>query len=135
MTPGVPQAVRLVALAPNVKAPKPPFGLSGWSADADALAVVLDATDDDMEDAAAVARQLPDPGALRPRTPVFVFGSAARRTGWPRRWFGPSHVPVDRATRCAALLARGYVGIGALVDRETRADIVYAMSPDEREDA
>jgi hypothetical protein len=109
--------------------------LTGWSAEADAVAVLLDATDDDMQDAAAVARQLPDPASLPASTPVLVLGAAIRRAAWPRRWFVSSHVPVDRATRCAALLARGYVGIGALVDRSTRADIVYATAPDEPDEA
>jgi hypothetical protein len=91
---------------------------------------MLDATNDDLSDAAAVARQLPDPGSLPGHATVFVLGAAQRAVGWPRRWFGLPRVPVDRATRCAALLARGYVGIGALVDAASRADLVYGSTPD-----
>lgn len=77
------------------------------------VTVRLDATDADLEDASAVALQLPDPATLVPGARVNVLASATRRGGVLRRLLGPSRVPVTRATRCTALLIRGYVTIGA----------------------
>jgi hypothetical protein len=102
--------------------------LSGWSSDADAFAVLLDATELDVDDAGHVARQLPDPAALPGGAAVFVLGTALRAGGW-RAFFGPRRVPVSREVRSAALLSRGYVDIGALRDRESGADLVYGSAP------
>jgi hypothetical protein len=110
--------------------PRPPFGLATWTPEADSAAILLDATNADLEDPAAVARQLPDATSLPVSSQVFVLGAAARTVGWPRRWFRPKWVVVRRAPRCAALLARGYVGIGAIVDRDSGADLVYASTPE-----
>lgn len=79
----------------------------------DDVTVTLDATEDDSEDPAAVARQIPAPGALEPGTRVRVLSTAVRRRGMLRRLLGDARVSVTRSTRCTALLVRGYVEIGA----------------------
>lgn len=73
----------------------------------------LDATGVDLEDPSAVAKQLPAPGTLAPGTRVVVPAAATRKGGVLRRLLGPRTVTVSRAARCTALLARGYVDIGA----------------------
>jgi hypothetical protein len=84
---------------------KPPEG--------DVLTVRLDASSADVESIVAVAVQIPLARTLTARTPVVVLGAAVRRGGLLRRWLGDKSVPVPRAVRCAALLIRGYVDIGA----------------------
>jgi hypothetical protein len=126
-----PEALRLVCAGPARRPPRPPFGLAGWSDSAGAVAVLLDATDKDLAEAPAIAAQIPLASTLPPGTAVFVLGTATRaRRGLGRLlgWVGPAAVPVARAARCGALVARGYTGIGALVDAASGADLVYAVS-------
>ena len=40
---------------------------------------------------------------------------------------------VSRALRATALVARGYVGVAAGVDRETRSDLVWGFTPAARD--
>ena len=75
--------------------------------------VRLTATDADVDDPAAMAVQLPDPGTLAAGTAVVVEATALQRRGLLRRVLGDRRVPVACAIRCTALLARGYVGIAA----------------------
>jgi len=84
--------------------------------------------DGDLRDPAVIARQLPDPATLPALSLVFVLGTSAPRQGLLGRWFGVGATLVPTATRCSALLARGYVGIGAFVDGLSSADLVYATS-------
>jgi len=85
--------------------------------DGDAVTITLDVTDADPEDVSAVARQIPEASALAPGTQVTVLPTATRRGGLFRRLLGAARVPVPRATRCTALLVRGYVGIRADAER------------------
>jgi hypothetical protein len=91
--------------------------------DAD-VTVTLDMTDADPEDVSAVARQIPEAIALGPRTTVTVLPTAVCRGGLLRRLLGDARVPVARATRCTALLVRGYVGLGADAGR------AWGITPD-----
>jgi hypothetical protein len=112
MTPPRPAAIRLTTQAQGAPLPSPPAGVPGWTSDAAAVAVLLDATEADVRDVATVASQLPDPSSVEPGAPVFVFASAVRvPLGW-RRLLGARRVPVPLAVRCGALLVRGYVEIG-----------------------
>ncbi len=77
------------------------------------VTVHLDATAADVEEAGAVAGQIPHASTVSPGTRVVVLATATRQGGVLRRLFGPRRVPVPRSTGCAALLARGYVAIGA----------------------
>lgn len=79
----------------------------------DALVVRLDASEADVQSVAAMAAQIPHASTLQPRAPVVVPATAVRRGGVLRRWLGDRRVPVPSAVRCAALLVRGYVDIGA----------------------
>jgi hypothetical protein len=77
------------------------------------VTVQLDATDADLGDVSAVAKQVPDASTLAAQTRVRLPSMAFRRGGMLRKLLGPARVPVDRAARCTALLVCGYVGIGA----------------------
>jgi hypothetical protein len=106
-------AIRLWTRATGLAAPPPPFGIAAWDPEASAMAVWLDATGSDLAAVGDVAGQIADARSLPPRTAVVVLGTAARRpSGW-RRILGAQRVPVAREVRCAALLVRGYVDIGA----------------------
>jgi hypothetical protein len=78
-----------------------------------ATVVRLDATEVDPEDFAALASQLPHASTLPPRTVVAVPAVAVRRRRFLRRVLGDGKVTVSRATRCTALLLRGYVDVAA----------------------
>jgi hypothetical protein len=88
--------------------------------DAKAVAVCLDP---EANTVASVAAALPDPETLDPRTLVVVVPGSG---SFVKRLFGAK--PVSRAVRCSALLARGYVDIGADVDPETKLDVALAFS-------
>ena len=83
---------------------------------ADDVRVRLDATDADVESAATVATQIPHASTLPAGTRVIVAPTALRRRGLLRRFLGDASVPVPKAARCAALLARGYVDVAARED-------------------
>ncbi len=98
------------------------------AADVDGCAVALGP--DDVVDLASVARALPDPATLEPEMIVVVLGRVASA----RSLFGaligalgrgPS---VDRALRCSALVARGFVRVGAGTD-EAGADLAWGYVP------
>jgi hypothetical protein len=127
MTPR-PEALRL-SIDSHGKRPPPPFGLAGWSANAAGTGIVLDATDADLSQVEAVAAQIPSAAALPPRSPLVIYGIATRSTSWWRRLFGPRHLTVTRAVRCAAMLTRGYVDIGGGVDQSSGADLAWGWSP------
>jgi hypothetical protein len=122
-----PLALRLLTRASGARPPRPPLGLGGWSADADAIAVVIDAAGVDVADPTEVAEQIPRATELRAGTPVLVLGAAVRGRG-VLRWLGMGTVPVPRAARCTALIARGYVHVGAGRDDESGADIAWGIS-------
>jgi hypothetical protein len=120
-------ALRLMARAGPLRSPpKPPLGLEGWSPTAEAIAVLLDAAADrDPRTIAGVAAQLPLASTLPSGTPVFVLGKAtAARPFWhllARR------IPIPLASRCTALLVRGYVDIGA--DEVDGDDLAWGHAP------
>jgi hypothetical protein len=87
------------------------------------------------EDATTIARimeLLPDPASLEPGTLVIVPGHAGKPGGRSLAQsvlavFGRTKT-VARSLRCSALLARGYVAIGAAED-EARADLAWGRAP------
>jgi hypothetical protein len=124
-----PTALRLYTRA-RVRPPAPPFGLSAWSPDAIAVAVFLDGGGIDLGDPAQIASQLPradDLAELAPEATLFVLGSAARGGGM-LRWFGVRTIRVGRTARCTALVAKGYVGVGAGVDDVSGADLAWGLT-------
>lgn len=131
MTPRMPRppALRLITQAPRVPPHAIPFGLRGWSPEAQAIVVMLEAGIDDLDEA-SVAAQVPPSNSLPSATPVFVLGTATRarpRGSW-LRLLRSRGLMVGRAERCGALLMRGYVGLGAGVDPTSRADLVWGFS-------
>lgn len=124
-----PESARFVGLAPNAKAPPPPFGLKGWSQDGTATVVELDASTSDLSAAGAIAPQLPECDSLPSRSLVVLLGEAGRGGGAWRRLVRMNATPVSRAARCSALLVRGYVDIGAGTDDGTSHDLVWGFSP------
>ena len=123
-----PPALRLVTRARGSHGGPLPFGLRGWSDDADAIAVWLDIPAGGPLDAAAVAAQIPAAHGLAPATPVFVLGSLFRPpSGWLSRLFARTIV-IPRVIRSDAILMRGYVGLGAGVDESSGADLVWGFS-------
>jgi hypothetical protein len=127
MKPPRPDALRLVTRDESAKPPKPPLGLRTWTPSATAVALLLDAQLADLGSLASVAAQVPLASELAGGTTVFVLATASqRRSLW--RWFAAS-VAIPRAVRCSALLARGYVDIGAGTDEATGADLAWGSAP------
>jgi hypothetical protein len=113
------QTVRFVGTArPRVA----PLGAAWADSDGDALAVQL------PDDAGAneAAAHVPEAASLPSGTWVIVLPEPARGRGLLAA-FGRK--PIARATRCGALLLRGYVDIGAEVDPRSKMDLVYGRSP------
>jgi hypothetical protein len=100
-----------------------------WSPDAPATAVLLDATGVDLANVGAVAEQIPSADALPGGTPVVILGTAARRGPLWRRLLGGRGILVTRASRCTALIARGYIDVGAAADEPTGTDIAWGWVP------
>jgi hypothetical protein len=124
-----PPAMRLITSASPTSLPRPPLGLTTWSARADAAAVLLDARNVDLSDIAAIIEQIPNATTMPAGAPLIVFGTAVG-AGRAWRWLlGGRRVAVLRAPRCTALLARGYVDLGAGVDEITRADLAWGWTP------
>jgi hypothetical protein len=123
-----PSSLRLVrAAGDGVKAPKPPFGLRTWTPEAEAVALLLDSRGLEPCTAAAVAEQVPRAATLASGTSLFVLGVAAG-DGPLWRLFGRG-TQVARAARCSALIARGYVEVGAGVDEVTGSDLTWGQAP------
>ena len=128
MTPQ-PPALRLVTRAQRVPARALPFGLRAWSLDASAIAVLLEADANELDEI-TIASQVPHARDLAPRTPVFVLGRAMRDSARVR-WLSflrSGALEVGRAPRCGALLMRGFVGLGAGIDDTSGADLVWGFS-------
>src|SRR5260370_31957450 len=81
MRPPNPSALRLTTRARTAEPPAPPFGLRVWNPDATATAILLDATDADLNDVAAVSAQIPPATSLAPATPLVALGATAAAMG------------------------------------------------------
>jgi|HubBroStandDraft_1064217.scaffolds.fasta_scaffold65154_2 hypothetical protein len=121
--------MRLLTTARTRKPPRPPLGLLGWTPDAPAAAILLDAAALIGDELTAIARQLPPATTMAAGAPIVVFGVAAGGGGFWGRMLG-SGLHVSRATRCGALVARGYVDVGAGLDNVTKMDIAWGRTPD-----
>jgi hypothetical protein len=76
---------------------------------------------------ASIALSLPDPDALGPRTLVLVAGTIAAPPSIARSVLailGRTR-KIPSANRCSALVARGFVDVGASAD----GDVVWGYSP------
>lgn len=80
---------------------------------ADAQSIRLDATDADVESPAEVAAQLPHARTRAAGSALIVSATASQKRGALGRFLGDGKVKVPLASRCTALLARGYVDLSA----------------------
>jgi hypothetical protein len=130
-----PSQLRLVSNARAASAaPKPPLGLRVWSPQASGAAIVLDPGKErpengELDDVVATLAQIPEASTLPPGTPVVVFGEAADHRPLWRKLLAARPTRVSRAARCGALIAQGYVDVGAGIDEETGADLAWGKSP------
>jgi hypothetical protein len=85
----------------------------------------------DSRDVGAIARALPDVATLEQGTLVVVLPQIAPPPSLAVRVLGAlgRSRTVSRALRCSALLAKGYTRIGAGIDPDTRADLVWGYAP------
>jgi hypothetical protein len=131
MTPPLPHAIRLWGAAWGttraLPRERPPLGIGAWSQDADAVAVWLEGSAAELAQAESVAAQIPPAASLAASTLVVVLGTPAPDLSRWRRFLSPRRAKLERASRCAALLALGYVDIRAQTDVE--GDAVWAYVP------
>lgn len=87
----------------------------------------------EIADVGVAARALPDPKELDEGTLVVVTEEARAEKSLVRSVLGAlgRKQSVPRAIRCSALLARGYVRVGAGIDPDTRADLAWGYSTTE----
>ena len=128
----LPKTLRLICARPlRGKPPPVPFGLHWSEAAGGGVGVVLDLPEawpsSGFGDVGAIAAQLPDPASLAPGQLVVVLPRGAPKSAWLGRLPG-RRAWAAGAVRGSALLARGYLGIGAAVDPKTRMDLVWAYA-------
>lgn len=100
------------------------------SAEARALAKTVPLGESEAASVATIMATLPDPTTLAPGTLVLVPGEAASPRSLARSVlavFGRSKA-ITRARRCTALVARGYVDVGAAED-DARVDLAWGYAP------
>ena len=102
------------------------------SAEQRASATTIALDERDAASVAAIMTKLPDPASLPAGALVIVPGAIAASGG---RSFARTVLAalgrtktVPRARRCSALVARGYVGVGAAED-DARADLAWGYAP------
>lgn len=86
-------------------------------------------------DIASIARALPDPSTLEPGTKVVVLGTPKEAPSLTSRLlsaFGRGRSDVPRVMRCTALVARGYVRVGAAEDANGH-DRAFGHAPERPE--
>ena len=123
-----PAALRLMTARATGRTPRPPFGLRAWDPSADARALLLAVRGRGTCTTADVVAQLPAAATLPSGTPLLVLGSAIS-DGPLWRLFARG-VPVTRAARCTALVARGYVEVGAGTDETSGTDLAWGIVPE-----
>ena len=114
----LPTTLRYVGSTPAPRTP--PFGLV-FAEGASDLVVALSSSELDV-----IANELPSPETLTAGALVVLLPTAS--TGGLRALFLASK-PASRASRAGALLARGYVALGACVDPHTKIDLVWGRAP------
>jgi hypothetical protein len=84
----------------------------------------------DAQDLASAAAALPDPDELPPGTLVLLPAELREEPSIARSVlavFGRTRT-ATRVLRCSALVARGYMDVGAGTDPVTRADLVWGYA-------
>ena len=93
--------------------------------------ITVTLTASEVHDVADVIRLLPDPSTLESGTRIEVLGTKDDPRSISTRFIaaiGRGKV-VPRALRCTALVARGYVSVGAHVEPATKRDVAYGLVP------
>jgi len=131
-----PSAVHLHR-AHDVSGPPPRvlFGLPAWSEDPRALAIAIElapptgSVPNDL--AAQIAGVLPAPESLARGALLIILGEAPSQGGLVARVLQTLRrgEPVPRTARATALLARGYLHIGAARDEASGHDLVWGFAP------
>ena len=126
------RAARLIVGGPvSGKEPRPPLGLSEWTQGESEVVVLLVAAREPArsldEEVALVAAQLPDARSLPPATTLIVLPETGTSAGLFRRLLS-SRPPLSRASRCSALLARGYTGIACALDPRGSRDLARGVA-------
>ncbi len=125
--------LRLLGASPDKIRIEPPLGAS-FRDSASALAIVLRA--EQARDAASVAEALPAPESLSPGTVLIVLSEILPPPSLTSRMLAAiGRAPaVPRALLCSALVARGYVGVGAGLGGGAKGrggrEIAWAYAPD-----
>ncbi len=124
-----PLALRLLSRG-GASRVKPPLGLARWDDAAPDLALLLDRPKHGGAPTLdEIAGETPLPGTLPPGTLVLILGEVAPKDALIGRWLGP-RVRVPRHLRGSALLARGYVRLGAGIDASGN-DLAWGYAGDE----
>jgi hypothetical protein len=128
----LPKTLRLVSARPlRGKLPRVPFGLTWSEAAGGGVGVLLDLPPQwpasGFGDVDVVAPQVPEAASLTPGQLVVLLPRGAPKGPWLGRLLG-ARTWAAGAVRGNALLARGYVGIGAGVDARTRMDLVWGYA-------
>ena len=129
-TPPRVSSLRLVgSAAEHARSVAAPLGAK-FADDAHAYALALGP--EDAVDVAAVAHALPDPDELPGGTLLFVLPQVVDPPSIGRRLLAAlgRGRTVTRVLRSTALVARGYVGVAAGVDRESQCDLVWGYAPE-----
>lgn len=130
-TPPRASSLRLVGPAAEHARDRVPAPLGAtFRADAAAHAVALGPAD--VIDVASVARALPAPEELEAGALLVVLGSVVDPPSIASRFLAAlgRGRTVPRALRSSALVARGYVRVGAGIDAATRSDLVWGYAPE-----
>jgi hypothetical protein len=119
-----PATLRLTCRTPLRKKPRAPLGAT-FADDATDIALVFEGAPGSANDACA---EVPDGATLAEGALLVVFGQAAGAS-FLTRIFASNARAIPRDIRATALLARGYVDIGAGVCTKTGADLVWGYAP------
>ena len=122
-----PAALRFVSVSSAPTPKRVPFGLAGWTADAPAVAVLLDLSGGAPLPTACA--QVPDGDAHGEGTLLVILGDSRAAPSLLGRYFAARRAPIPRAVRATALLARGFVRIGAAIDPVSGMDLVWGFGP------
>lgn len=99
-------------------------------------ALTVKLADTDVTSIAKIMASLPEPRTLDPRTLVLVFAEVSAPRSFAQSllaFFGRGKT-APRAFRCSALVARGYVDVGASDVDDESLDLVWGYAPDEPRD-
>jgi hypothetical protein len=94
-------------------------------------AKVIALAPNEIADIASAARALPDPAELAEGTLVLVGATVREPKSIAKSVLAAlgRAKTIPRWVRCSALVARGYVRVGASIDPDTKEDLVWGYAP------